>query len=110
MYLLKNINKMEEHEMAIVVDQEPDLANAFKILECYSSNPVERKRIEDKIKSDRDYAYDLASNYERGERKGKLEGKLEDSRLMKINGYPISDILEITKLTEDQLRENGILD
>jgi predicted transposase/invertase (TIGR01784 family) len=114
MHLLKNIDKMEESEVAQVVDQAPDLANAFKILEYYSSNPAERKRIEDRIKSDRDYAYDLASNYERGERKGKLEGKqegkLEDARLMKLKGYPISDIREITKLTEDQLRENGILD
>ena len=45
-----------------------------------------------------------------GKIEGKQEGKLEDARLMKIKGYPISDILEITKLTEDQLRENGILD
>ncbi len=44
-----------------------------------------------------------------GKLEGILQGKLEDARLMKAKGYPISDILEITGLTEDQLKENGII-
>jgi predicted transposase/invertase (TIGR01784 family) len=43
-----------------------------------------------------------------GKIEGKLEGKLESARLMKNKGYPISDILEITGLSELVLKENGI--
>lgn len=46
---------------------------------------------------------------ERGIEKGKLEGKLEDARLMKAKGYPISDILEITGLSKAQLNDFGII-
>jgi predicted transposase/invertase (TIGR01784 family) len=44
-----------------------------------------------------------------GIEKGIEKGKLEDARLMKVKGYPVSDILEITGLSETQLKENGIL-
>jgi hypothetical protein len=40
---------------------------------------------------------------------GNQEGKLESARLMKNKGYPISDILEITGLSEKVLKENGVL-
>jgi predicted transposase/invertase (TIGR01784 family) len=46
---------------------------------------------------------------EKGIEKGRLEKALEDAQLMKARGYPILDILEITGLSETQLRENGIL-
>jgi predicted transposase/invertase (TIGR01784 family) len=46
---------------------------------------------------------------EKGIEKGIEKGKLEDARLMKVKGYPVSDILEITGLSETQLKENGIL-
>ncbi|MCG9875202.1 MAG: Rpn family recombination-promoting nuclease/putative transposase [Leptospiraceae bacterium] len=46
---------------------------------------------------------------EKGIEKGRLEKALENAQLMKARGYPILDILEITGLSETQLRENGIL-
>lgn len=46
---------------------------------------------------------------EEGIEKGIEKGKLEDARLMKVKGYPVSDILEITGLSKTQLKENGIL-
>ena len=46
---------------------------------------------------------------EKGKIEGKLEGKLESARLMKSKGYPISDILEITGLSELVLKENSVL-
>jgi predicted transposase/invertase (TIGR01784 family) len=45
----------------------------------------------------------------RGELRGELKGKLETVRLMIEKGYPISEIIEITGLTESQLKENGLL-
>ena len=51
----------------------------------------------------------IEKGIEQGIEKGIEKGKLEDARLMKIKGYPVSDILEITGLSEAQLKENGIL-
>ncbi|MCC5813870.1 MAG: hypothetical protein JJT78_03880 [Leptospira sp.] len=44
-----------------------------------------------------------------GIEQGIEKGKLEDARLMKTKGYPMEDILEITGLSESQLKENGII-
>ncbi|MCC5816329.1 MAG: hypothetical protein JJT78_16380 [Leptospira sp.] len=46
--------------------------------------------------------------YFQGLEEGRLEGKLEDARLMKAKDYPMADIIEITGLSESQLEENGI--
>jgi hypothetical protein len=56
-------------------------------------------------------AYERA--LEEGELKGKLEGKfetkLETARKMIERGFPVYEIQEITGLSEEQLRENGIV-
>ena len=44
----------------------------------------------------------------RGEQKGKLEGKLETARKMAEEGFSLDQIVRITGLTEEQVRENGI--
>jgi predicted transposase/invertase (TIGR01784 family) len=44
-----------------------------------------------------------------GEQKGKLEEKLETARKMKEEGFQLNQIIRITGLSENQLRENGIL-
>jgi predicted transposase/invertase (TIGR01784 family) len=56
-------------------------------------------------------AYERA--LEEGELRGKLEGKfetkLETARKMIERGFPVYEIQEITGLSEEQLRENGIV-
>ena len=47
--------------------------------------------------------------YERALEDGKLENKLETARKMKEFGDNLEKIIVITGLSEDQLRENGIL-
>ena len=44
-----------------------------------------------------------------GEQKGKLEEKLETARKMKEEGFQLNQIIRITGLSENQLRENGIV-
>jgi predicted transposase/invertase (TIGR01784 family) len=44
-----------------------------------------------------------------GEIKGKLEKALETARKMKVKGFSVSEIQDITGLSDDQLKENGIL-
>ncbi len=47
--------------------------------------------------------------YERALEEGKFETKLETARKMKAEGFNPEQILRITGLSEDQLKENGIL-
>ena len=44
-----------------------------------------------------------------GEIKGKLEKALETARKMKVKGFSVSEIQDITGLSEEELKENGIL-
>jgi predicted transposase/invertase (TIGR01784 family) len=47
LYMFKNTENIEEEEMSIIIDKEPDMANAFKILEYYSSDPEKRQPVSD---------------------------------------------------------------
>lgn len=109
LYTFKNTEKLGEEEMSIIVDREPDMANAFKLLEFYSADPEKRRLLEERMNSDRDFAYEMAAQFEKGEMKGIEKGKIEDARLMKEYGDPIEKIKKITGLTESQLKENGII-
>ena len=40
-----------------------------------------------------------------GEKKGKLEGKLEDAKEMLLDKLPIAQIIQYTKLTFEQIQE-----
>jgi predicted transposase/invertase (TIGR01784 family) len=44
-----------------------------------------------------------------GEIKGKLEGKLEDAEKMLKKGMSLSDVLDITGLTEEDLKNRGLI-
>ena len=52
-------------------------------------------------------AYDRA--LEEGELKGKLEKAVETARKMKDEEFNPEQIIRITGLSEDELRENGVL-
>ena len=47
--------------------------------------------------------------YERALEEGELKKAIETARKMLEKGFSVSEIQEITGLSEDQLRDNGIL-
>ncbi|EMO95401.1 hypothetical protein LEP1GSC109_0107, partial [Leptospira interrogans str. UI 13372] len=95
----------------------PDLSKAFTILEQYSNDPEKRNELEAKLKSDRDYAYDLAARFEAGELQGIQKGiekgaekeKLKSARKMLQKGMDVDAILEITGLSKKDLKDHGML-
>jgi predicted transposase/invertase (TIGR01784 family) len=115
LYSLKNTSQMKREEINMVVDKTPDMNNLFKILEYYSSNSEEKRRLEEKIKKDRDYAYELVFHFERGMSEGIAKGidegmdrgshkvRLETAKKMIEKGLSISDIQEITGLSKEEL-------
>ena len=44
----------------------------------------------------------------KGREEGKIEKGIEDARAMDKKGYPLDDIIEITGLTKEQLKNAGI--
>ncbi len=87
----------------------PDLSKAFTILEQYSNDPQKHNELEAKLKSDRDYAYDLAARFEAGELQGIGKEKLESARKMLEEGMRLDVILRITGLSKKDLKDHGML-
>jgi predicted transposase/invertase (TIGR01784 family) len=96
-----------------ILKKKPDLKNAFGVLEMYSSDPEKQREFEERLRADENYAYELAVKYEKGIERGldlgKLEKSLETAKKMKDKKFSVDEILEITGLTEEELRKNGIL-
>ena len=74
-------------------------------LEYLSQDPKTRQAYEDRLKAEWDYNTGMKSAY----RDGELKGKLETARKMKEEGFNIEQIIRISGLTENQLKENGII-
>ncbi len=124
-YLLKNIQNLTEESRMEILKKKPDLKNAFGVLEMYSSDPDKQREFEERLRADENYAYELAVKFEKGLEKGieqglekgiekglekgKFENSLETARKMKERKFSIDEIIEITSLSENDLRKNGIL-
>ncbi|MDI7188177.1 hypothetical protein [Leptospira santarosai] len=46
---------------------------------------------------------------ERLRQEGKIEGKIEDARNMLLNGASLEFVLKITGLTEQELKDHGVI-
>jgi len=55
------------------------------------------------------YERALEEGIEKGREEGELKKAIETARKMLEKGFSVSEIQEITGLSEDQLKENGIL-
>jgi predicted transposase/invertase (TIGR01784 family) len=112
-YLLKNIQTLTEQSRMEILKKKPDLKNAFGVLEMYSSDPEKQREFEERLRADENYAYELAVKYEKGLEKGiekgELRKSLETARKMKEEGLSIDQILRITDLSLDMLKDNGVV-
>ena len=99
--------------------KKPDLKNAFGVI--YPNDPEKQREFEERLRADENYAYELAVKYEKGFEKGfeigieeviekgKLRKSLETARKMLEEGFSKDQILRITGLSFDDLKENGII-
>ncbi len=51
----------------------------------------------------------LKQGIEKGKNEGILEGKLKDARKMHEKGFSLEDIIDITELSEEDLKKAGIV-
>jgi predicted transposase/invertase (TIGR01784 family) len=113
LYLLKYSQTLTVEDTMKLKNKLPDLKNAFGALELYATDPEKQRQLEERLRSDENFAYEMAAKYElgieEGIEKGIEKGKLETARKMKDMGLSIEVILKAVGLSEDQLKENGIL-
>ncbi len=113
LYLLKYSQILTQEDTLKLKNKLPDLKNAFNTLELYATDPEKQRQLEERLRSDENFAYEMAAKYElgveEGIERGKLENKLETARMMLEKGEPLEKILEYSKLSMDDLKNNGIL-
>jgi predicted transposase/invertase (TIGR01784 family) len=106
-YLLNNMQNLTEENRMEILAKKPDLKYAFDALDLYASDPDKRREFEERIRADKNYAYELAAKYEKGLEKGKIEKALETASRMKEEGFNREQILRITGLTPEDLERHG---
>ena len=102
--------------MKELISKNPMMEKASTELEFLSQDPKTRQAYEERLKAEWDYNTGMKSAYREGiaegEKKGKLEGELnkalETARKMKEEGLNSEQIIRISGLSRDELKENGI--
>ena len=94
--ILEVLSELEEIKKIDLIENMQDY--------IFKSRKEDHKKLEEAIMGKR-----VLTAYERAFEDGEMNTKLETARRMKEKGFSITEIEEITGLSEDQLRENGIL-
>jgi predicted transposase/invertase (TIGR01784 family) len=108
-YLFREAQNLKEESLKELTSKNPMMEKATTELEYLSQDPKTRQAYEDRLKAEWDYNTGMKSAYRDGELKGKLDNSIETAKKMKGEDDSIEKIIRITGLSEDQLRENGIL-
>ena len=108
-YLLNNMETLTEEKRMEILTKKPDLKNAFDVLDLYASDPVKRRELEERLRADKNYAYELAAKYEQGMEKGELKKAIETARKMQELGLSMEIIEKSVGLSSKKLKDLGIL-
>ena len=116
-YLFREAQNLKEESLKELISKNPMMEKATTELEYLSQDPKTRQAYEDRLKAEWDYNTGMKSAYREGkvegiaegELKGKLDNAIETAKKMKDKGFSVLEIQDITELTEDKLKEHGIL-
>jgi predicted transposase/invertase (TIGR01784 family) len=106
LYYIANSEKIEDKDMATLIDKTPDIKTINEILERMSADPETARLIEERRKYGMDYLAEMALNYEEGKSEGEhekavkvaqamLAEKLSFDLIMKVTGLSLSEIERI---------------
>ena len=98
LFVLKNLSRLFERPAAL---QERVFTRLFEQAEIAHFTPDESRIYEESLKQYRDMHNTIAS----AERRGRDEANRENARKMKVKGYAIEDIAEITGLTAEEIAQ-----
>jgi predicted transposase/invertase (TIGR01784 family) len=106
LYFLKNL---EDFESIPEILKEDVFIKGFEIAEIANFDEKELAEYEESLKVYRDLKGVIDTSFEEGEKvgfdKGKYENAREVAKAMKIKGYPIEDISELTKIPGEEIEK-----
>lgn len=100
LYILKNLSKLEEIPIAL---QEKIFKKLFQVAEIAQFDPKQLQSYRDSEKNYLDFTASVNTSFREGKVEGLLEGKVEIARNLKAKNFPMSDIIEITGLSEEEI-------
>ena len=116
LFLLKFSQTLTEEDIMKLKQKLPDLKNAFGVLELYATDPEKQRELEERLRSDENFAFEMAARYElgvadgieKGIEMGEFQKAIETARRMRKKGFTLDEIQDITGLALDDLNKNGI--
>lgn len=107
LYLRKEGKEVED--MRTILEHNPALQKAHEQYEKFTCDDRYLEAYEARLKAERDEKYHLRIAREEGESRGELTARLETARNMIKEGFEIPVITRITGLTEEDLRQAGLV-
>ncbi len=105
LYFIKNLENFDHIPQRL---KDKIFIKAFEIAEIAQFKPDQMDAYESSLKYYRDIKNVVDSYYingaKEGEIKGRIEGKLETAKKMIYKGYDINEIIELTGLSEEQIK------
>jgi predicted transposase/invertase (TIGR01784 family) len=86
----------------------PIIEKAIEELEYLSQDEKTHQIYEEQLKAELDYNSGIYAAFRDGKLEGKLETQFETARKMRQKGFSVTEIQEITGLSETEIREHGI--
>jgi len=105
LYYIANSEKIEDKDMATLIDKTPDIKTINEILERMSADPETARLIEERRKYGMDYLAEMALNYEEGKSEGEHEAKAEVVQAMIADGDSFEKIRRITGLSLAEIEQ-----
>ena len=102
LFVLKNLHKLDRVPREL---KEQVFLKLFKTAEIAKFNKEEFQHYEDSLKYYRDIKNSLDTAREEGEKRGKIEGKVEVVKTMLKKGMDIQLIIEITGLSKKEIEQ-----
>ena len=102
LFVLKNLYKLKEQPQALT---EGIFRKLFEVAEIASFSANERSNYEESLKNFWDLNNCLDSAERKGFEKGALQKNIENARKMKLKGFSVEDIAEITGLSVNDIEK-----
>ncbi len=102
LYIIKNLDKLTDIPAKL---QERIFKKLFKQAEIANYDESEYSEYEESLKYYRDLKNSIDTAFGDGKIEGKIEGKIDIAKKLLIKNYSIADIIEITSLSEEQIKE-----
>jgi predicted transposase/invertase (TIGR01784 family) len=114
LYLLKHSQTLTQEDTMKLKNKLPDLKNAFGTLELYATDPEKQRELEERLRSDENFAYEMAAKYELGVEEG-IEERYRKRQTRNCSKdewrkvFSIEKILSNHNLSMDDLEKNGLV-